>query len=174
MKAQVLLIALLALLALPLQVLAAGAPPPGQRVPFVELSANGRYVHLEGGLDGGGWGADVAFNFTDFFALAGEVGGVYGRHHGVSWNLHDFTIGPRITFLRSPVDVYVHGLAGGYVAHASGCCSSGNFELAAGGGVDLNINPLLSWRIVQGDYLGLAGGGWTSGFRLQTGLLFKF
>jgi len=116
----------------------------------------------------------VAFNFTDFIALAGEVGGVYGSKHGTSWNLHDFTLGPRITFLRSPVDVYVHGLLGGYVSHASGCCSNGNFELAAGGGVDLNLNPLLSWRIVQGDYLGLAGGGWTNGFRLQTGLVFKF
>ncbi len=173
MKGKIVYLALSALFALPLQAIAAGAPP-APRVPFVQLSASGRYVHLEGGFDAGGWGADVAFNFTDFLALAGEIGGVYGRKSGTSWNLHDFTLGPRITFLRSPVDLYVHGLVGGYVAHASGIGSNGNFELAAGGGVDLNLNPLLSWRIVQADYLGLAGGGWTSGFRLQTGLVFKF
>ena len=153
-----------------------GAPLRSQAADYLksELFLGFRYSHIDGGLNGFGWGTGYAYNFTENLGFAGEVGGVYGSKNGTSFNIHDFLVGPRFTLRGSQFNLFAHGLIGGAVASASGLGSASGFAFAGGGGVDYNLSKTMAFRIAQVDYVGYTGGGTVSSVRAQTGVVWKF
>jgi hypothetical protein len=162
-----LLVAVLAMLAVPLQVRAADYPTS-------ELFLGLRYMNIAGQLNGFGWGTGYAYNFHKNFGLAAELGGVYGSGNGRSFNLHDILVGPRVTLRGEPLSPFAHFMIGGGVASASGIGSASGFMFAAGGGLDYSLSKAMSFRIAQVDYVALTGGGTVNSVRAQSGLVWKF
>jgi hypothetical protein len=48
------------------------------------------------------------------------------------------------------------------------------FAVYGGGGVDVGIRPWFAWRAIEGGYSGFDIDGWSHGYRISTGLVFRF
>ena len=113
------------------------------------------------------------YKFRDWFGIDADLDGhfslpsePYGR------TLHAM-VGTQFSF-PTRISPFVHILAG--IGHAS---SNGFGDTsvagAIGGGIDLHIGPLVSWRIVQGDdIITHYFGGVQHSPRISTGLVFRF
>jgi hypothetical protein len=82
-------------------------------------------------------------------------------------------VGPQISF-PGRISPFVHVLGG--VAHLSdNGITNTSYSVAFGGGIDMRLVPLISWRIIQGDdivthYFGAV----QHNARVSTGLVFRF
>ena len=95
------------------------------------------------------------------------------------FGFYTYRFGPQIKiFEGSAVTTFAQILVGGNYVQALGVDESAGvhgFALAAGGGADWNISESLAFRIPQFDYsLVRVGGGTLGGFRVSTGLVFRF
>jgi hypothetical protein len=53
--------------------------------------------------------------------------------------------------------------------------SHDGFAFGVGGGLDVKVRPWFAWRAIQGGYsLRHVEGGTSNGFRLATGIVFRF
>jgi opacity protein-like surface antigen len=146
-------------------------------------------------------GADLALGFDLFGPLAGffDTSFHWGSQEGTS--LSDLTLmaGPGARFgKRGGTVFFVRALAGLVRDKASiGILdvdiseTSSRFGVLAGGGVDVRVSPTLALRL-QGDYLGSdtgaegiascapgvtcesSYGGWSSGYRVAAGVVYRF
>jgi hypothetical protein len=123
----------------------------------------------------------INFGFLPFIGIEADVS-YFGL--GASSNVpHSTTylFGPRVTVGAAGLHVFAHGLFGGeHSTNVSGQSTTvGNFfdanafTVAAGGGLDVKILPLLAWR-VTGDYIQAPSRNTGSHGRFGTGVVLRF
>ncbi|HJT46508.1 MAG TPA: hypothetical protein VJ721_09590 [Chthoniobacterales bacterium] len=128
-------------------------------------------------------GADFMANFGSH-----SVPVFFGNSADVDSQRYVYVFGPRVTVWRnSQFRVFAEGLAGGVHANAdftlnrrffsapSASASADGFATALGGGFDWRLTDHLSWRVVEGDYVGThLGNDWQNNFRATTGIVYSF
>jgi hypothetical protein len=151
--------------------------PCAARAQRVELFGGYSYLRLDTGagtvhLDG--WDASGTIKTNSWIGLTGDFSGAYGSPFGPSTSLHTYLFGPQLS-LPSPIfSPFFHALVGGATTK-TGNSSDTAFATALGGGLDTKIAPLLSFRIVQVDYLATRFGGNTqNNLRVSTGIVIRF
>lgn len=83
-------------------------------------------------------------------------------------------VGPEVSFPVRRYSPFVHVLAGYASIHDNGLTGS-SYSAALGGGLDRNIAPLLTWRMVQADdVITHYFGGLQHNIRLSTGIVLRF
>lgn len=138
-----------------------------QDAPAADLFVGGSYMSddLPGGRDHlGGVHVAAAYNITDVFAIEGEVAAYNGDHTHVS-----AMAGPRLTARGERASAFAHALFGGVSAGDVAA-----FQMAVGGGVDVNLTKRVDLRVVQVDWvrLGFDNGG--NNARVSAGLVIRF
>jgi hypothetical protein len=111
-----------------------------------------------------GWDAEVAGKIFPFVSIVGDINGAYQTNDlggGTSFknNVYNFLAGPRVSFHAGKVTPFAHVLFG--VSHSildatnagGGSTSDNNFATAFGGGVDVKISPMISFRPAKLDYV---------------------
>ena len=133
----------------------------------VEVFGGYSYLRTGSGYDqdAHGWNTSVAVNISKHFALAGDFAGHYdsSKVGTIEFNssLHTFMFGPQVNFRSTErVNPFLHALFG--VGHDRTTVKvAGNktrytdtgFAMALGGGVDIKLSDVVSWRMFQADYL---------------------
>ncbi len=113
------------------------------------------------------------YKFVNWFGVVADLDGHFGLpSHADGRTLH-LMAGPQIS-LPGRFSPFFHVLAG--VGHVSSDgIANTSFAAAIGGGMDLHILPLISWRILQGDdVITHYFGGIQHSPRLSTGIVFRF
>lgn len=121
-----------------------------------------------------GWDAAFTDNFIPAVGVTADLSGTYGSVNGVSGsNFHTFLFGPQLRF-PAPVSPFVRGLVG--IAHVGGG-GTGATSLAEGfgGGIDIHLNKLASFRPIQIDYIhSHFDNQGQDNFRISAGLVIHF
>jgi hypothetical protein len=179
---------------LPLQVLAQGAPRAEVFGGFQYFRANSGIDVLGCGVPVGpqscfdnfnlnGWNASLSGYFNRYFGVTADFSGAYGSPEflgiPIHTKLHTFMFGP-VVRLPNPTHLtpFVHALGGAAYTSADTLGISGSDTSAAwavGGGLDLNIAPVLSVRLGQVDFLQTRiGGDGQNNFRYSAGIVLRF
>lgn len=120
-------------------------------------------------------GVELTFQhrFIPWIGLVGDVDGHFGLPSQLdSRDLH-ILVGPQIS-LPTRISPFFHVMAGVGHIHEAGNTST-SFATAVGGGADLHVGPLFSWRIVQvDDVITQFFGATEHSVRVSTGLVFRF
>src|SRR5579863_8398516 len=113
------------------------------------------------------------YKFANWFGVAADVDGHFGLPSRPDARTLGLMVGPQLSF-PARLSPFVHVLAG--VGHIStNGITDTSFEAAIGGGIDMHIAPLISWRIIQGDdVITRYFGGVQHNARVSTGLVFRF
>ena len=142
-----------------------------QDVPKWEVSAGYSYVRANlitpngccFSLNGGA--GSLIWNAKDWFGLEGEIGGYHTGNvqgSGRDLTLISFMAGPHFAYRKHErLTPFAHALLGG--GHAGGTLYTGtstspglgtnnNFNMVAGGGLDVNLGPHVAVRVFQADY----------------------
>jgi len=108
------------------------------------------------------------YKLKDWLGVAADLDGHFGSG---ARTLH-FMVGPQISW-PGRISPFVHVLAGVGRVHTG--LSDTSFAAAIGGGIDMRLLPLLSWRIIQGDdVITSAFGATQHSVRLSTGIVMRF
>jgi len=147
--------------------------------PKAEIFGGYQFTRLEGGVNANGFNVAVNGNFSEWFGITGDIGAAFKSEGGVNFSNYTYTFGPVLSLrANKSYTPFVHALVGGDHASASGFGSgTGNgMALMAGGGVDVNFNKIMAFRIAQADWMLVHGNGGTSSknFRYSAGLVLKF
>src|SRR6266851_7107553 len=96
-------------------------------------------------------GVEIAaqFKFNDWLSVGAEVDGHFGLPSNRDSRILGVMGGPQFSFPRR-ISPFAHVLAGLGHARTNGIWDT-SLAAAIGGGIDLRIAPLLSWRVIQGD-----------------------
>ncbi len=163
---------------------------------------------LSGRRNANGWGASVSLNANRFFGFTADFAGQHGDVRTVdpsvgciavfppppgctvevNFSTQQFLFGPRFTARGAGATAFVHVLLGAARTRLSSFTSLGGtvpassetgFALAAGGGLDVRLNPFVALRAFQVDYIPVHQGGFINqdfaqNIRVQTGLVFRF
>jgi hypothetical protein len=113
------------------------------------------------------------YKFRDWLGVAADLDGHFGLPSQPDARTLHVMAGPQISF-PARISPFVHVLAG--IGHVSNNGSTDtSFAGAIGGGIDMTIVPLISWRIIQGDAIITHHfGGVQHNARVSTGLVFRF
>jgi hypothetical protein len=113
------------------------------------------------------------YKLTDWLGVAADLDGHFGLPSQPDGRTLHVMVGPQISF-PTRISPFVHVLAG--IGHVSDNGSTDtSFAGAIGGGIDMRIAPLISWRIIQGDdIITHHFGGVQHNARVSTGLVFRF
>jgi hypothetical protein len=119
-----------------------------------------------------GWEVTGKYKLAPWVGLAADVDGQYGLPTLPGVRTIHFMAGPQFSF-PGKISPFVHVLGGfGHLQQNGGQTS---FAGAIGGGVDLHIAPLVSWRVIQADdVVTRFFGGTQHSVRLSTGLVIRF
>jgi len=148
-----------------------------------DISAGYSFLHFTGTGGGNMNGANtsIAYNFTDWLGLAGDLGFYHASPAGVSVNAFSYTFGPRLTYRRGDLRIMPFGEALFGASHATatglGFTGSSNpFTYLAGGGAEIPFGSTHSWAIrPEADYLGMrANGATVSSVRVSVGIVYHF
>jgi outer membrane protein OmpA-like peptidoglycan-associated protein len=128
-----------------------------------------------------GIGSSFSFNFSPLWGLEADVG-----HNGDSNNyVTTVSGGPRIMFRMPDSDVFLHGLVSYSRLQVDLVGTSHGIGGVIGGGFDLKFTRLVSWRVMEADWLpsahhfsqfapSSAAHPGLQSLRLRTGLLLTF
>ena len=111
------------------------------------------FYNLPNALPGYGLsGIETSFQykFKDWFGVVGEMSGHFALPSKPATRTLNLLGGPQVTWSRRRYSPYAHFLIGYGHGYTDGTWSN-SFAMAVGGGLDLRIAPLLSWRILEGD-----------------------
>jgi opacity protein-like surface antigen len=169
---------------LPLHVLAQDAPRAEVFGGFQYFRANtGTDVANLDHFNLNGWDASLSGYFNRYLGVTADFSGAYGSPEllgvPIHTKFHTFMFGP-VLRLPNPTHFtpFVHALGGAAhtSADAQGVSSTDTSAAwAVGGGLDLNIAPLLSVRLAQVDYLQTRSGGDSqNNFRYSAGIVLRF
>ena len=113
------------------------------------------------------------YQFVDWFGVAADLDAHYGLPSAPDARTLHFMVGPQISF-PARISPFAHVLVG--IGHLSlNGLGDTSFAGAIGGGFDMRILPLISWRIIQGDDLITRHFGQVQhSARISTGLVFRF
>lgn len=131
-----------------------------------------------------GFGTNLSYNFTKWWALEGNYGGDWNRNASIS----AAGIGPKLTYRGDGVNFFAHTLVGFQRLSSHGIDSTNGIAAILGGGMDLKIWKPISLRLFEADYQ-MARMNFSNnvpandsalrrqtynGVRLTTGLVFNF
>jgi hypothetical protein len=113
------------------------------------------------------------YKFTDWLGLAADLDGQFGLPSQLDGRTLHFMVGPQLSF-PARLSPFVHVLGGvGHISNAG--IRDTSFATAVGGGINMRLLPLVSWRIIQGDdVITHFFGGIQHSARISTGLVFSF
>lgn len=165
-------------------VLSFAAVVVAQDVPAVEVYGGYAYFRCDTqsedvGCNLNGWNGSVSMNANKHVGVVADFGGYYGQAgDGYGVNVHSILIGPKVTFRGPKVTPFVQALFGyGHIQVKEGPVvidKENDFSMAFGGGVDININSLISVRPAQVEYFPVkSGGDFLDNFRYSGGIVFK-
>jgi len=96
-----------------------------------------------------GFNAAVTWNFSKYVGLTFDTSGHYHDNADVG----NFAFGPTIMFPIGHVTPFAHTLFGIQRVSPSGFETDTDFLALLGGGLDLRFNRLISWRLLQADWV---------------------
>jgi hypothetical protein len=116
-----------------------------------------------------GWDVSGQYKVRDWLGGVADFSGNYESPGSVT----TFLFGPQVSW-HGRVSPFAHVLIGG--AHFSGSGEADtSLAESIGAGFDRKINHLISWRIIQGDYIHTEFfGNSQNNFRVSTGILLRF
>lgn len=103
-------------------------------------------------LDLHGWNAAFQFNANKWLGIKADFSGHYEPDSAMDSNQHSFLAGPVFTLCGDCFSPFTHVLIGAVRNETSGQDDTG-FGMAAGGGLDINVNRRVAFRFFQADYL---------------------
>jgi hypothetical protein len=113
------------------------------------------------------------YKWTNWFGLAADLDAHFGSPSQIDNRTLHFMAGPLISF-PGRISPFVHVLGGIGHIRANGLAGT-SFAAAVGGGLDMRLAPMLSWRIFQvDDVMTRFFGGTQHNARLSAGLVFRF
>jgi outer membrane protein OmpA-like peptidoglycan-associated protein len=95
-----------------------------------------------------GFGTNLSYNFTKYWALEGNYAGDWNRNASIS----AVGIGPKVTWRGEGVNFFAHTLVGFQRLSSRGLDSTNGVAAILGGGMDLKIWKPLSLRLFEADY----------------------
>lgn len=128
-----------------------------------------------------GFGTSFTYNFDQYWGAEADL----GTNWGDSNNETTLSVGPRFMFRQKDADFFLHAMVSYNRLGVNGLPSSNQIGGVMGGGMDLRITHMLSWRVFEADYVGSyhhysayanvpdLGRPAFNGVRLRTGLLFN-
>jgi hypothetical protein len=134
-----------------------------------------------------GIGGALTFNFSPHWGIEGDLG--YSRNTDQAVSEWTVSAGPRFIVRTDSFNFFVHALPGfNRVTYGSGVVTSNGIGAVLGGGMDIPLTKMFSWRLFQADYVwghhnfsNLAGPESASlrrpnfeGARLRTGIVLNF
>ena len=120
-----------------------------------------------------GWEVAGQFKIAGIFGVVGDLDAHYGASSKVDNRSVIFMVGPQLSF-PAHISPFVHVLAGVGHIHAGGNTGT-SIATAIGGGVDVHLLPILSWRAVQvDDVITHFFGATQNNPRISTGLVVRF
>lgn len=145
---------------------------PGLIDPKIELSVGSNLVHFATAPSVNLAGVNLSgqYRWTNWFGLAGEFDAGFGS--GAS--ARTILVGPELSIPRQRYSPFAHIMIGG--AHLSQKSSSdAAFASEIGGGVVMNVEGKISWKLAEFDYVPTYfHNGRQDNFRFGTGLIFRF
>jgi len=125
-----------------------------------------------------GWASEFTYNVDAHVGLTADFGG----HYNSAASAFDFALGPRFRIPLGPFTPFGEALLGVQHFSPKGFPSQNTATYIFGGGLDVKVTPQLSLRAIQADYVftnytALTGSGVDnnfSGFRVQTGVVYRF
>jgi hypothetical protein len=115
----------------------------------------------------------VQYKFTDWLGVVGEVDGHFGLPSEPASKSLNILVGPQFS-LPGRISPFAHVLIGYGHGYTNGIWDN-SFSMAIGGGLDLSLAPLLSWRMVEADdVMTHYFGGTEHNPRVSTGFVFRF
>jgi hypothetical protein len=115
----------------------------------------------------------VQYKFNDWLGVVGEVDGHFGLPSMPASRSLNILTGPQFSLPRriSPFAQILVGYGHGYT---NGIWDN-SFAAAIGGGIDMRVAPMLSWRIIEGDdVITRYFGGIEHNPRISTGIVLRF
>lgn len=113
------------------------------------------------------------YKFRDWLGVAADMDGHFGLPSAPDGRTLHFMAGPQFSF-PGRLSPFVHALVGFGHLSFNGIKDT-SVSAAIGGGVDLRILPLISWRVIQGDdVITHFFGAVQHSPRISTGLVFRF
>lgn len=113
------------------------------------------------------------YRFVNWLRVNADLDTHFGLPSNADGRTLHFMVGPEIAF-PGRISPFVHVLAGIGNVHSEGLTST-SFAAALGGGIDMHIAPLLSWRMIQGDdVITHFFGGVQHSARVSTGIVIRF
>jgi len=121
-----------------------------------------------------GWELAADYKLVPLVSLTADLDAQYGLPSSLDSRTLHLMVGPKITLPTfGRYSPYVHALGG--FGHLWAGQAQMSVAVAVGGGIDLPIAPLFSWRIIQADYLMTRfPHAPQNNIRLSTGLVFHF
>ncbi len=134
-----------------------------------------------------GIGGALTYNLDPHWGLETDLG--YNRNTGQAASEWTASVGPRFMVRTDSFDFFVHALPGfNRVSYDAGLVTHNGIGAVLGGGMDIPISKMFSWRLFQADYVwarhnfsNLAGPQFPSlrrptfeGARLRTGIVINF
>jgi hypothetical protein len=114
----------------------------------------------------------VQYNFKDWLGVQGEVDGHFGSQ--LPARELNILVGPQIFLPRHIFSPFYHVLVGYGHAYTNGIWDN-SFAAAIGGGVDWQVAPRVTWRVIEGDdVITRYFGGIEHNPRLSTGIVLHF
>jgi hypothetical protein len=115
----------------------------------------------------------VQYKFNDWLGVVGEVDGHFGLPSKPASRSLNILAGPQFS-LPKRISPFAHILVGYGHGYTNGIWDN-SFAAAIGGGIDMRVAPLLSWRIFEGDdVITRYFGGIEHNPRISTGLVLRF
>jgi hypothetical protein len=119
-----------------------------------------------------GWEVAGKYRVAPWLGLVADLDSHYGLPSRPDARTLHFMVGPQVTF-PARISPFFHILGG--VGHLQGPGAQTSFAGAIGGGIDLHIAPLVSWRMIQADDVITRFFGTTQhSMRLSTGVVIWF
>ncbi len=168
------------------------AQETSQETPQAEVYTGFSYLRLEK-TNQIGWNASVDGNLNRNLGIVSDVSGYYrsdsntftGITRQINGSIHSFMVGPRVSDPRGRFNPFAQALFGWSRVHTNVDASAGStallstsastnaFGVALGGGLDYNLNPMTSVRVLQIDYMMLhANSDKLQGVRVGGGVVF--
>lgn len=150
----------------------ASGQEPGVINPKIEFAVGSSVMHFATSPSVNLAGANLSgqYRWTRWFGLAGE----FDAGFGAGASARTILFGPEISIPRRRYSPFAHILIGG--SHLSQKSSSdAAFATEIGGGVVMNVEGKISWKLAEFDYLPTYfHNGRQDNFRFGTGLVFRF
>ncbi len=145
-----------------------------------EINWNVLSYSQQGELDQYGASLDFAVNVSRRIAIVVDAGVHQPAETALDFRTTTIRVGPRLSQqYGNRVTVFSQILVGGVRISGRGNTVStsdsvGGFGLYGGSGLDVGITPWFAWRAVEGGYSGFNIDGWSHGYRVSSGIVFRF